>query len=392
MIDGKRMKGEYNTKAHQQTALKIAEEGIVLLKNEKNILPLSSSVKSIAVIGANADRKNSMGGGSSQVKAFYEITPLQGLKNIAGDKIHITFNQGYKIERGAAPDANLIQQAADAASKADVAIIVGGWTHGYNYANWNDNAYDAEGVDKTDMQMPFGQNELIKAVLKANPKTVVVLIGGGPIDMSQWVNNVGGIIQAWYPGMEGGNALAKIIFGQVNPSGKLSMSFPKKLEDVPAHKLNAYPGDEKKDEYYFDDIYVGYRYYDTYNVEPQFPFGFGLSYTTFSYSNLKVAAANKKATVTFTVKNTGKSAGADVAQVYVHQQKSTLPRPEKELKGFQKIFLQPGESKTVTITLDENAFEYFNDNLNQWVFEPGKFDVLVGNSSRDIKLKGTVNF
>jgi beta-glucosidase len=390
MIDGKRGKGEYNTKEHQQTALKIAEEGIVLLKNEQNILPLSSSVKSIAVIGGNADRKHAIGGGSSQVKAFYEITPLQGLKNIAGNKINITYNQGYKIERGGTAEAGLIQQAADAASKADVAIIVGGWTHNYIFDKWGDDAYDAEGIDKPDMQMPFGQNELIKAVLKANPRTIVVLIGGGPVDMSQWVNDAQGIIQAWYPGMEGGNALAKIMLGLVNPSGKLPMSFPKKLEDAPAHKLGAYPGDEKKDEYYFDDIYVGYRYFDTYNVEPLFPFGFGLSYSTFSYSNLKVSAANRKAIVTFTVKNTGKVAGADVSQVYVHQQKSTLPRPEKELKGFQKVFLQPGESKTITITLDENAFQYFNDNLNKWVSERGKFDILVGSSSRDIKLTDTV--
>ena len=169
------------------------------------------------------------------------------------------------------------------------------------------------------------------------------------------------------------------------------MTFPKKLEDVPAHKLGAYPGDDKKNLYYYDDIYVGYRYYDTYNAEPEFPFGFGLSYTTFSYSNLKIAAANKKATVAFTVKNTGKVAGADVAQVYVHQQKSALPRPQKELKGFQKVFLQPGQSKTVTITLDENAFQYFNDNLNKWVSEPGRFDILIGNSSRDIRLTGTAN-
>ena len=400
MIDSKRVKGEYNTKAHQQTALKVAEEGIVLLKNarltdsvgqEKNILPLSASVKSIAVIGYNADRTQSLGGGSSHVKAFYEITPLQGLKNVAGNKINITYSPGYKIERGATADQTLLQQATDAAAKADIAIVVGGWTHGYNYSNWNDNAYDAEGTDKPDMQMPFGQDELIKAVLKANPKTIVVLIGGGPIDMSQWANDVQGIIQAWYPGMEGGNALAKIIFGQINPSGKLPMTFPKKLEDVPAHKLGAYPGDDKKNLYYYDDIYVGYRYYDTYNAEPEFPFGFGLSYTTFSYSNLKIAAANKKATVTFTVKNTGKVAGADVAQVYVHQQKSALPRPQKELKGFQKVFLQPGQSKTVTITLDENAFQYFNDNLNKWVSEPGRFDILIGNSSRDIRLTGTAN-
>jgi beta-glucosidase len=390
LIDGKRKKGEYNTPAHQQTAAKIAEEGIVLLKNE-NILPLSSSIRSIAVIGYNAERKQSLGGGSSQVKAFYEITPLEGLKKIAADKISIVYSQGYKIERGATADANMIQQAADAASKADVAIIIGGWTHGYNYAVWSDNAYDAEDTDKPDMQLPFGQDELIRAVLKANPKTIVVLMGGGPVDMSQWINDIKGIIQAWYPGMEGGNALARIIFGQVNPSGKLPVSFPKKLEDVPAHKLGSYPGDEKKNLYYYDDIYVGYRYYDTKKIDPQFPFGFGLSYTTFAYSNLKTTVANKKTTITFTVKNTGRVAGADVAQVYVHQQRSTLPRPEKELKGFQKIFLQPGESKTITINLDEAAFQYFNDNLDKWVLEKGTFDIFVGSSSRDIKLMGKIN-
>lgn len=391
MIDGKRGKGEYNTKEHQQTARKVAEEGIVLLKND-NILPISSTVKSIAVIGYNADRKQSMGGGSSQVKAFYEITPLQGLKNIGGSKINISYSPGYKIERGATVDNTLIQQAADAASKADIAIVIGGWTHGYNYSVWADNAYDAEDVDKPNMKMPFGQDELIKAVLKANPKTIVVLMGGGPIDVSQWVNDAKGIIQAWYPGMEGGNALAEIIFGQLNPSGKLPMSFPKKLEDVPAHKLASYPGDAKKDLYYYDDIYVGYRYYDTYNVDPQFPFGFGLSYTSFSYSDLKTnKIGDKRYTVSFTVKNTGKVAGADVAQLYVSQNKSALPRPKKELKGFQKVFLQPGESKTISITLDENAFQYFNDQLNKWVTEPGTFSILVGNSSRDIKLNGSIN-
>ncbi len=198
MMDHDRKKGEYNTPAHQQTALKIAEEGIVLLKNEDHILPLDrASVKSIAVIGVNAARAQSMGGGSSQIKAFYEITPLKGLQTLAGDAIRINYAQGYKIERGAQADEALIKEAAAAAAAADVAIVVGGWTHGYNYKVWNDNAYDAEGFDKPDMQMPFGQNELIKAVLKANPRTIVVLIGGGPIDMTQWVDQAPGILQAW---------------------------------------------------------------------------------------------------------------------------------------------------------------------------------------------------
>lgn len=387
MIGGTRQKGEYNTKAHQQIAEKVAQEGIVLLKNNDKILPLSPAVRSIAVIGYNADRKQSLGGGSSQVKAFYEVTPLQGLKNIAGKKVKITYCKGYNIARGAGADQTLIQQAVEAAKKADVAIIVGGWTHGYNYSVWKDNAYDAEDTDKPNMDMPFGQNELIKAVLAANPKTVVVLIGGGPIDMSQWVDNAKGIIQAWYPGMEGGNALAKIIFGQVNPSGKLPVSFPKKLQDSPAIKLGQYPGDGVTVNY-LDDIYVGYRYYDTFNVEPQFPFGFGLSYTSFRYSNLQVSTSGKTATVTFNIKNTGKMDGAEVTQLYIKQEKLNLPRPEKELKGFEKVFLKAGEEKKITLTLNEDAFEYFNDVKNEWEMDPGVFDFIVGSSSRDIRLNG----
>jgi beta-glucosidase len=390
MIEGKRKKGEYNTKAHQQTAAKVAEEGIVLLKNEGNILPLNKiGVKSIAIIGANATRPQSMGGGSSQVKAFYEITPLQGIQNQVGSAVNLIYAPGYSIERGAKADQLTINKAAEAAKNADVAIIVGGWTHGYNYSVWADNAYDAEDTDKPDMQMPFGQNELIKAVVAANPNTVVVLYGGGPIDMSQWVDQTKGIVQAWYPGMEGGNALAKILFGQVNPSGKLPMTFPKKLEDVPAHKLGQYPGDSVN-VHYQDDIYVGYRYYDTYKVEPQFAFGHGLSYTTFQYSNLKVQGTGKNVTVSFTVKNTGKVAGAETAQVYVNPSKSLLPRPEKELKAFEKVVLQPGQQKTVTLSLKEDGFQYYNDIQNKWVMEPGAYNILVGGSSKDIKLNGKV--
>lgn len=382
-----RKKGEYNSKAHGQTAEKVAEEGIVLLKNENKILPLTSKVKSVAVIGFNADRKQSMGGGSSQVKAFYEITPLQGIKTIAGNKVNITYAKGYNIARNAGPDQALIDEAVAAAKKADVAIVVGGWTHGYDYAVWADNAYDAEGIDKPNMDMPFGQNELIKAVEAANPNTVVVLMGGGPVDMTQWVDQTKGILQAWYPGMEGGTALAKILFGEVNPSGKLPVSFPKTLQDAPAIKLGEYPGNNTTVNY-FDGIYVGYRYFDTYKVAPQFEFGRGLSYTTFAYSDIQVKPAGKTATVTFTVKNTGPKAGAEVAQLYVRQEKLNLPRPDKELKGFDKVFLQPGESKRITLTLNESAFQYFNDVTNKWEMDPGVFDFLVGSSSRDIRLTG----
>jgi beta-glucosidase len=387
VIGGGRQPGEYNTKAHQQAALKIAEEGIVLLKNDHKTLPLTSSVKSIAVIGANADRKQAMGGGSSQVKAFYEVTPLQGLKKLAGNSVQINYAPGYKIERGAKANEDMIKQAVDAAAKSDVAIIFGGWTHGYNYNEWRDNAYDAEDTDKPDMNMPFGQDELIKAVTKANPKTVMVLFGGDAVDMTQWVDKVPAILQTWYPGMEGGNALANIIFGKVNPSGKLPMTFPKKLQDEPAHKLGEYPGNGTVVNY-TDDIYVGYRYYDTYKVDPQFEFGHGLSYTSFKYSDLHISAAGKIATVTFTVKNTGSVAGAETAQLYVKQEKLNLPRPDKELKGFEKVFLKPGEEKKITLSLNQDAFQYYNDVKQQWQMDAGVFDFIVGSSSRDIRLTG----
>ncbi len=392
MLDGaKRQPGAYNTKEHQATALKVAEEGIVLLKNDGNVLPLPKSVKRVAVIGANATRENALGGGSAQVKAKYEITPLQGLKNELGQAT-ITFAPGYKIARGQQADPALIAEAVAAAKAAEVVIYVGGSFHGYDYSKWDDNAYDAEAVDKPDLKMPFGQEELLRAVLQANPNTVVVLMNGGPIDVSAFAGSAKAIVEAWYPGMEGGNAIAHVLFGDVNPSGKLPFTFPVKLEDSPAHKLGEYPstpGNALK-QFYKDDIYVGYRYYDTYKVAPQFAFGHGLSYTTFKYSGLSVTPGKQSATVKLTVTNSGKTAGAEVVQVYLHDQQASVKRPEKELKGFQKVFLKPGESKTVTLTLDTNAFQFYSEAKKQWTLEPGKFDVLVGSSSRDIRLTGGV--
>ncbi|MBD2723136.1 glycoside hydrolase family 3 C-terminal domain-containing protein [Hymenobacter sp. BT189] len=391
MLDGKkRQPGAHNTSAHQATALKVAEEGIVLLKNN-GLLPLKKTVKTVAVIGANATRENAGGGGSAQLQAKYEITPLQGIKNELGDKATVTYAEGYKVARGQKADPALIAEAVAAAKAADAVVYVGGYIHGYDYANWGQNAYDAEGIDKPDLKMPFGQDELVQAVLAANPNTVVVLLGGGPIEVAPWVGQANALVEAWYPGMEGGNALAHILFGDVNPSGKLPFTFPVKLEDAPAHKLGEYPsapGDPLK-QTYKDDIWVGYRYYDTYNVAPQFAFGHGLSYTTFKYSNLTVTPGPKSATVKLTVTNTGKTAGAEVVQVYVHDEQASVKRPEKELKGFKKVFLQPGQAQTVTVPLNAEAFQFYNEAKKQWVLEPGKFDVLVGSSSRDIRLKGS---
>lgn len=389
VFDKKRVAGSFNTKEHQDIALKIAEEAIVLLKNKDNVLPLKKSLKSIAVIGANANHKNAGAGGSSQLNAKYEITPLAGLKSLVGDKIKITTAEGYVIAKDAKADKKLIQEAAKAAAGSEVAIYVGGYTHGYSDA-WNDNAYDTEDKDKPDMNLPFGQDELIEAVLKANPNTIIVLIGGGPVDMTKWEHKVKGIVQAWYPGMEGGNALAKILFGDVNPSGKLPVTFPKKLQDSPAHALGAYPGDKNLNEEYKEGIFVGYRYFDTKKIEPMFAFGHGLSYTSFTYENMNVMKGDKQATVKLTVRNDGKVDGAEVVQLYVKDEKSSLERPEKELKGFTKVFLKAGESKEVEFTLHEDAFQYYDETKKQFVLEPGKFIITAGSSSRDIRLTAEV--
>lgn len=383
--------GEYGSEAHIAVAKKVAQESIVLLKNNNNILPLNiATTKSIAVIGANATRLNSMGGGSSQVQALYEISPLQGLKNLAPN-VTLNFAQGYTIARNATPTKAMIDEAVEAAKKSDIAIVVGGWTHGYDYSKWDDNAYDAEDVDKPNMTMPFGQDVLIKAVLKANPKTIVVLVGGGPIDMTQWVDEAKGIVSTWYNGMEGGNALAEVLFGTINPSGKLTVTFPKKLEDAPAHKLGDFPG-KKNVAVYRDDIFVGYRYFDTYKVAPQFAFGHGLSYTNFFYKNLQITQSSKGETIaSFTITNTGKVAGAEIAQLYVHKKNSAITRAEKELKGFEKVFLQPNESKTISITITKEAFQYYNEVKKAWAIENGAYDIMIGSSSQNIVLSKSVN-
>ena len=387
----KRPPGAYNTEEHQAVARKVAEEAIVLLKNDQ-VLPLAkSSVKKLAVVGANAIHKHAGAGGSSQVKAFYEITPLEGLKHVLGEEVAIEYSQGYTIEKDGRADQAMIDAAVKSVTGADAAIYVGGWIHGYS-DDWNDNAYDAEVLDKPDMVLPFGQDELIQAVLKANPNTVIVMIGGGPIDMRAWQGAAKSIVQAWYPGMEGGNVLADILFGNINPSGKLPMTFPEKLEDSPAHSLAQYPTDENKLIDHKEGIFVGYRYFDTYKVEPAFAFGHGLSYTSFQYENLQVAKGDESVTVSLKVTNTGSVTGSEIVQVYVKDEVSALERPEKELKGFEKVQLEPGVSTAITIDLTKEAFTYYDDTKKQWVLEPGKFTILIGSSSRDIRLSGEMEW
>jgi beta-glucosidase len=373
VFDARAPGGALNTKEHQAAARHVAEEGVVLLKNEGGALPLDPNrVRSVAVIGENAVRLHAYGGGSAGVKAFYEVTPLEGIVRRAGDRTDVAFSMGYRAER-----------AARAAGSADVAVVIGGLNH--------DKFFDAESADRKDLKLPYGQDELIGRVVAANPRTVVVLFGGGPVEMGPWLARVPAVVQAWYPGMEGGNAIARVLFGDVNPSGKLPCTFPRRLEDSPAHALGAYPG-ENLTVRYEEGLLVGYRWFDAKKIEPLFPFGHGLSYTDFRYSGLGVVgdAGGKApaAVVEFEVANTGAREGAEVAQIYVSDESSSLPRPPKELKGFSKVFLKPGERRTVSVPLEQSAFAFYDPARRQWVAEKGDFKIMVGSSSRDIRLEG----
>jgi len=372
--------GSLNTREHQATARRIAEESMVLLKNEANALPLEANkIKSIAVIGENAVRLQAYGGGSARIKAFYEVTPLEGILRRVGDRANVSFSMGYQEKAG----DDLATRAVQAAKQADVVIYVGGLNHALGY--------DAEGIDRKDMRLPYGQDELLRRLVEANPQTIVVLLGGGPVEMGSWLAQIPAVLQIWYPGMEGGNALAAVLFGDVNPSGKLSCTFPKRLEDSPAHALGAYPGKDGTVRYE-EGLLVGYRWFDTRKVEPLFPFGFGLSYTRFEYSDLKlVPAKDAKAVVLaeFAVKNIDARDGAEVAQLYVQELQPRLPRPLKELKGFRKIFLKAGEKQTVSIPLERSAFAFYDPQKRGWAADKGNFSILVGSSSRDIRLQGS---
>jgi beta-glucosidase len=385
-FDG-RPTGAINTPAHQAVARSVAEEGIVLLKNTGNALPLDlANLTSIAVIGENAVRLQAHGGSSSEIKAFYEVSPLEGILHRAGAHATITFAQGYRDPADLShnfTDPVLIEQAVQAAKQADVAIVFGGLNH--------DLGNDCEGADRTELQLPYGQDELIRQVVQANPRTIVVLINGSPVTLGPWLAQTPALVEAWYPGMEGGNAIAHILFGDVNPSGKLPCTFPQQLSDSPAHALHAYPG-ENGVETYKEGILVGYRWFDTKNIEPLFPFGFGLSYTTFAFANLKfvpgASPGDPIVTAQFDLTNTGARAGAEVAELYVHQNQPGLPRPEQELKGFQKVFLQPGETKSVSIPLGHGAFAYYGPDQKGWLAEAGDYQIRIGGSSRDTPLTG----
>lgn len=368
--------GAFNTPEHQKLARTVAEEGIVLLKNEHDVLPLKKGeIKSIAVIGDNATREHHFGGGSSTIKALYEISPLEGLKNKVGDHIQINYAPGYSLEEGV-DVRQLYLQAMETARNSDCVIFCGGLTH----------ILDNESHDKPDLKLPYGQAELIQALLEINPNTIIVLIAGSPVEMGPWINKAQAVALASYPGMEGGAALTNIIFGDVNPSGKLPCTFPRSLADSPAHALDAYPGKDGTVEYK-EGIYVGYRYFDTFGVNPQFAFGHGLSYTTFDYSDLQIIKKDVHSfSVTLKIKNSGVVAGKEVVQLYVIDSESSVERPLKELRAFLKVFVEPGQTKNVHFDLDKSAFAFFDEKQGDWVVESGEFEILIGSSSVDIRL------
>ena len=360
------LQGSRNTSEHQIIAREIAEEGMVLLKNEGDILPLNiEKLKKIAVVGPNANLQTFLGGGSSTNFPPYEITPLEGLKQKCKGKIEII----------------------DSPALADVTIFFAGLKH--------IKGMDAEGDDRNAFELPPEQVDLIKKTIKENSNTIVVMIAGSPVSMTEWIDKVPSVVQAWYGGMEAGNAISAILFGDVNPSGKLPITIPKNLSESPAHiSERTYPGDEKV--FYDEGIFVGYRHFDTKNIEPLFPFGHGLSYTNFTYEKLILSkdliTEDETLVITVDIMNSGTYGGAEVVQLYIQDVESSIERPYKELKGFTKVYLKPQERSTIVFEISKHDLSFYNETIGKWISEKGDFTVLIGSSSRDIRLQGKFIF
>ena len=404
-MDRNRPYGTMRSPEHYEAARKIGEAGIVLLQNNNDLLPIDlDNTKKIAVIGENAVKMMTVGGGSSSLKVQREISPLDGIRNRVGNKAEVVYARGYvgdasgeyngvvsgqNLKDDRTPE-ELIAEAVRVAGEADYVIFIGGL---------NKSAHqDCEDSDRAGLGLPYDQDKVITELVKANKNLIVINISGNAVAMP-WVKEVPAILQAWFLGSEAGTAIAAVLTGDVNPSGKLPFTFPAKLEDVPAHQLGEYPGNEKVgnivNEKYNEGIFVGYRWTDKQKkVKPLFPFGYGLSYTTFEYgkpvADKKTMSADDTITFTVSVKNTGTREGQEVVQLYISDKKSSLPRPVKELKGFDKVKLAPGEEKTVSFTIAKDALSFFDDTKHEWVAEPGKFEAVIAASAADIK--GVVPF
>lgn len=402
-MDRNRPYGSLCSEAHFAAARRIGEEGIVLLQNRNNLLPIDlNRAKRIAVIGENAIKMMTVGGGSSSLKVKYELSPLDGIRKRVGDQAEVIYARGYvgdpsgeyngvksgqDLEDSRSPE-ELIAEAVAVAKEADYVIFIGGL---------NKSAHqDCEDADRKELGLSYGQDKVITALAKANKNLIIVNISGNAIAMP-WVKEVPAIVQAWYLGSEAGSAIASVLTGDVNPSGKLPFTFPASLQDVGAHKLGEYPGTPRNygspivDQKYNEGIFVGYRWADKEKTKPLFSFGHGLSYTTFAYgkaiADKKVMGQDETLTITLPVTNTGSREGSEVIQLYISDLKSSLPRPVKELKGFSKVKLAPGETREVTFTIGKEALSFFDDARHEWVAEPGKFEAWIGASSTDIRNK-----
>ncbi len=374
----------YDKNEHHKIAQKIAEGSMVLLKNDEQLLPLKAGQK-VAVIGEMAKAPRFQGAGSSVINPTMLSNAYDELKKLGVD---MTYAQGYykasptkKEKKTRIPEETLVKQAVEAAKQADVAVVFVGLTE----------EFEGEGYDRVNIEMPANHNALVSAIAKANPNTVVVLAGGSVVRIP-WINEVKALLNSGLGGQASGGAVANILTGKVNPSGKTSETYPLTFEDNPT--AGNYPGGPVTSEHR-ESVYIGYRYYDAANKDVLFPFGYGLSYTTFEYSDLKLSAADIKdtdtVTVSFKIKNTGSVDGAEVAQIYVADKESTIYRPVKELRAFRKVFIKAGEEAEVSVELSKRAFAYYNVELGDWHVESGEFDIMVASSSRDIRLTQTIN-
>ncbi|PWI46769.1 glycosyl hydrolase [Candidatus Heimdallarchaeota archaeon B3_Heim] len=385
-------KGVKNSIEHQSLSRKIAEEGMVLLKNE-GILPLKlDSINSIAVLGPNMNKKfgKILYGGSSAVKAPYEVTPIEGVKEFCSKDVKLVHDP----------------------SEADVVLLFMGLNHNKDGGRREfvsdffekrkdalESGHDSEGADRAQLELPQSQVDLIKDTVKQNPNTVVILINGSPLGMNEWLNDVPAVLEAWYGGMEAGNAIANVLFGEINPSGKLPITFPEQLTDSPAHKSpKTYPGDlDDLKVYYEEGIYVGYRHFEKFDIAPLFPFGFGLSYTTFSYDNLslsknKVHSLDDTFNLYVDITNTGDRFGAEIVQIYANHLESNVDRPPKELVGFAKVELNSEEKQAVQISIRGKDLAYYDVSTHDWKLDEGIIRILVGSSSQDIHLETEIHF
>ncbi len=405
MGDEERQPGTYNTPEHREAVLNAARESVVLLKNLDKKLPLSQKdTKKVLVIGDNGDRIHSNGGGSAEIKALYEISPLMGIKKLLGGNAQVVYAKGYcaddlektdsdvnwqadSLENGggstkeaAAASVELAKKQDELRAEAvklaadqsfDTVIFVGGQNH----------MQDLEGQDRSDMKLPYRQDELIQKLFAVRPDMITVIVSGSPVEMP-WIDEAKTLVWHWYAGMEGGTALAEVLFGRVNPSGKLPETFPVTHMDCSAHCIGEF-GTEKTVKY-TEGIFVGYRYYDTKHRKVLFPFGHGLSYTDFTYSNMKVTGTYPEITVSVDVTNIGEMEGKEVVQIYVGKKVSAVERAAKELKGFKKLSLKPGETKTAEIRLDADAFTYYDEKSHGFATEFGKYEIYAGKSVENI--------